>query len=72
MHRYAEAFRHWLEPDGFARADEFSRWLSALDTATVYPLLFLLPAEKAETSAEERDGMLSDPESISCAERYAG
>ena len=63
MHRYADAFRRWLEPEGFDRVDEFSRWLSALDTATVYPLLFLLLVEKTETSAEERDGMLSDLES---------
>lgn len=42
MHRYADAFRRWFEPGGFDRVGEFSRWLSALDTATVYPRLFLL------------------------------
>jgi hypothetical protein len=63
MRRYADAFRRWLEPDGFDRVDEFSRWLSSLDTATVYPLLFLVLVEKTETSAEERDGMLADLES---------
>ncbi len=63
MHRYADAFRRWLEPDGFERVDEFSRWLSSLDTATVYPLLFLLLVEKADTGAPERDGMLADLES---------
>ncbi len=63
MHRYADAFRRWLEPDGFGQVDEFSRWLSALDTATVYPLLFLLLVEKTEASAEERDGILADLES---------
>jgi hypothetical protein len=63
MRQYAEGFRQWLEPDGFDRVDEFSRWLSALDTATVYPLLFLLLVEKAEIDAGERDGMLLDLES---------
>jgi hypothetical protein len=63
MHRYADAFRRWLEPSGFDRVDEFSRWLSALDTATIYPLLFLLLVERTEISAETRDEMLADLES---------
>jgi hypothetical protein len=63
MHRYADAFRRWLEPDGFDRIDEFSRWLSSLDTATVYPLLFLMLVEKADTSPAEREGMLAELES---------
>jgi hypothetical protein len=63
MRRYADAFRSWLEPDGFERVDEFSRWLSALDTATVYPLLFLLLVEQSGSTVEDRDGMLADLES---------
>src|SRR5262249_24570609 len=63
MHQYADSFRQWLEPDGFERVDEFARWLSALDTANVYPLLFLLLVENNETNTAERDGMLADLES---------
>lgn len=63
MRRYADAFRYWLEPVGFDRVDEFSRWLSALDTATVYPMLFLLLVEQVEGGAGDRDGILNDLES---------
>lgn len=64
MQRYADAFRRWLEPEGAEGVDEFARWLTALDTATVYPLLFLLVVENAEANVQsERDGILSDLES---------
>lgn len=64
MQRYASAFRRWLEPQGTEGVDEFARWLTALDTATVYPLLFLLVVENADgTSDGERNGVLADLES---------
>jgi hypothetical protein len=64
MQRHADAFRQWLEPEGFERTDDFARWLTALDTATVYPVLFLLLVENAASLPQsERDAMVSDLES---------
>jgi hypothetical protein len=64
MQRYADAFRRWIEPEASSRSDEFSRWLKALDTATVYPLLFLLVVENpGALPAGELDGIFDDIES---------
>lgn len=64
MQRYADAFRGWLEPEGTGRVDDFARWLTALDTATLYPLLFLLIVEQAESTPQsDRDGILADLQS---------
>lgn len=64
MQRYADAFRRWLEPEGSDRVEEFARWLTALDTATLYPLLFLLTVEKVDAiPPSECEGMLADLQS---------
>jgi hypothetical protein len=64
MQRYAEAFAAWVDPDGSNRTADFARWLRALDTSTVYPLLFFVLVEANDAlPPAERDGILDDVES---------
>jgi hypothetical protein len=64
MQRYAEAYSSWVEPTGQGPRFDFSRWLIALDTSTVYPLMFLLLVEAEDkVSQAEIDGIVEDLES---------
>jgi hypothetical protein len=65
MQRNAAAFASWLEPDGTDRPAQFSRVLKALDTSTVFPLLFFLFVEAVERIPErELTGIVDDLESF--------
>lgn len=64
MRLYSDAFASWLEPEGGTRLSKFGRWLRALDTSTVYPLLFYIAVEsEGRTTTEDRDGIIDDLES---------
>ena len=64
MQRYSDAFVSWVAPSGSTRTAEFSQWLKALDTSTVYPLLFLLFVEaEGKIASPEMDGIVDDLES---------
>lgn len=64
MQRYAEAFASWMAPSLPGRTSDFSKWLNALDTSTVYPLMFLVLVEaREEIPSAEIDGILDDLES---------
>ena len=64
MQRYSEAFVSWMAPTGSARTAEFSRWLKALDTSTVYPLMFFFLVEAQDRIVpSELEGIVDDLES---------
>ena len=64
MQRYAEAFASWLEPTSPSRTAEFAKRLKALDTSTVYPLMFFLLVEQdGVLPPAELNGIIVDLES---------
>lgn len=64
MQRYSKSFAGWLEPTDALPESRFARMLSALDTSTAYPLMFLLFVERAPgISAIDREGIAADLES---------
>lgn len=64
MQRFASTFRELIDPKGRTRLDEFARWLIAIDTGTVYPLLFqLLVGREHPLPEDDRRGVVDDLES---------